>query len=384
MKSVTARYSKTTSDVHAVVAELTEQVFSHFAGGIVRRRIERVQRARSLGLGHFSDKDKARTIDNRIRRILLVLRGALNDSPYRRDWNVWRYMDYERFPIIPPVDDLETFEPGDSTRCAATDIIVAEDLPLGSLPYKILYYARPILAMYAKIIGFLTQECQSLQGKLFRYSHVKEITSAYMRRVRSSLLSGRPRRSTRQETYEEYLRAIVAKHLPNSTPPGPSDYLEHRAEQEHHDVDALMNIDIGYVRPHQSTDTPIETVQWDTNRLYALARLRSHMKLCCWSARNHNSQGDCRQPLPGNEISIVDYLKGPDPEIGVLAWLCRGEVGRNEIQELKESPVDSSSLWNFLFTGPGASDENRTNILLLLLENGVEIYQMVERQGTSK
>ncbi|KAL8697409.1 MAG: hypothetical protein Q9201_007136 [Fulgogasparrea decipioides] len=116
-KSVRASFSANNSNIHRLLAEFTEQTFNLFGGRKEHTIMERGEYARSRGFLQPASHDTARAVENKIRRILLVLRESLNDSPSRRDRQVWRYLNYKPFPLIPYVDDPQTFEPDNAWLC---------------------------------------------------------------------------------------------------------------------------------------------------------------------------------------------------------------------------------------------------------------------------
>ncbi|KAL8811900.1 MAG: hypothetical protein Q9223_007426 [Gallowayella weberi] len=109
VQSVTAKYSTARSNVHRLLAGLTDQTLGHFGGSGEREGLERRQSRNALDRYLYSDN--LMTVEDRIRRILIVLHCCLNDSPHLRDRQPWRYLDYKRFPRVPNVDNPATFKP---------------------------------------------------------------------------------------------------------------------------------------------------------------------------------------------------------------------------------------------------------------------------------
>ncbi|KAL8637270.1 MAG: hypothetical protein Q9228_005438 [Teloschistes exilis] len=77
--------------------------------------------------------------------------------------------------------------------------------------------------------------------------------------------------------------------------------------------------------------------------------------------------------------TISAYLTPENPEHGILAWLCRGEIGRYELQEILD---DSALLWTFLFNSRLTVDK-KGDILLVLFENGCNLADIVRHDGES-
>ncbi|KAL8976415.1 MAG: hypothetical protein Q9177_006862, partial [Variospora cf. flavescens] len=116
-KSVTARFSSSRSDIHQLLAAFTEQTFGHFAGGAERQQV------RSIRLHSISSDGWAGKVEDKINRILSVLRASLNDSHSRRDLQPWRYMDLIRRPILPRVDNPAKYKPNYKRLPLAVDAV---------------------------------------------------------------------------------------------------------------------------------------------------------------------------------------------------------------------------------------------------------------------
>lgn len=105
----------------------------------------------------------------------------------------------------------------------------------------------------------------------------------------------------------------------------------------------------------------------DSMSLYALARIRSRVKLCCWQKVNAN-----------REVNVIAAVVRGKHEFETLAWLCRGDIGRYEVQQ--ESP-NRALIWQCTYERPVSFDfrhiscqslsaKSRVDRFLLLLENG--------------
>lgn len=101
--------------------------------------------------------------------------------------------------------------------------------------------------------------------------------------------------------------------------------------------------------------------------LYSLARIRSRLDLYCWQKVNH-----------GREVNIINAVVRGKHEFETLAWLCRGAIGRHEIQQRSSNRC---LLWQCTYERPASFDfrhisrqslnaNARVDRFLLLLENG--------------
>ena len=128
-----------------------------------------------------------------------------------------------------------------------------------------------------------------------------------------------------------------------------------------------------------------DSMQWAINNqadilLYALARIRSRLRLCCWQKLGH-----------GREVNIISAVVGRKHEFETLAWLCRGEIGRYELQQRIEN---RALLWLSTYDRPASFDfryissqslnaKARVDRFLLFLENGGHIEdELVPHHGS--
>ncbi|KAL8633090.1 hypothetical protein Q9189_001168 [Teloschistes chrysophthalmus] len=348
-KSITASYVVASTGVHRLVADYTEQAFGHFGGGRELERMKKRQSRRAQGFGRFSSNDPSETTENKIRRVLMVLRGSLDDSPYRRDHQIWRYLNYKRFPVIPHVDDPDTFEPEHTSSCLTRDELLTCPHQTTSIPYLV-----PPGTSIAAVIKKTKQSLihRFVQEALFLGRGLSQTSSIYLWSILRSLQYRISRPSARQRVYDN-VSDILTKHYQEASL---SKYLNHQEWEEHRDLSMC-----DFFQGHQYSDS-----------IYAIARIYSLVKLCCWQQRELSNRAR-------HKPTISAYLASENPEHGVLAWLCRGEIGRYELQEM----IDESTLpWTFLFNSRLTVDE-KGDILLVLFENGCNLADIVHHDGES-
>ena len=357
--SVAASFSPAYSDVHQLLAAFTDQTFSHFGGGAERQAVEcrhqRRHRARSLSHARVSI-DKLPEED-KVNRILSVLRASLNDSPDRRDLQPWRYLDYKRYPFIPRVQNPPRYTP-DSTK----DTVAREENSTA---------ANRSTDSRGMVLNTLHRSATySLTNKLFSWwleiawATIKQDSAQIARGCIKSTIQLLNQRQHRQKTYEEYLRFTIEK-TPVLKDIDLSEVLEHLLGGEHYNLDSSLGEMRPWVLAGANTQPPSGT---DRDLLYSWARLRSHFKWCCW------------QECSVDEQSVVQqYLRHqPEVDISTLAWLCRGEVGQREVQCLNGSQLP---IWGFgasmFFLKSLYTDFTKTSTFLLLFERGFEIHSTV-------
>lgn len=296
-KSITASYAVASTAVHRLVADYTEQTFTQFGGGRELEGMNKRQSRRAQGFGCFSSNDTSETTENKIRRVLMVLRGSLNDSPYRRDHQIWRYLNHKRFPAIPRVDDPETFEPEQTST---------------PIPYLV---PKSSNAAVVKTNSSLIHIDRFLQAALFSDRGLNHLASTYFRSMLRSLQYRISRPSARQRAYDN-ISGEFAKHYREGSLSG---YLNHQEWEEHRDLWWLEATPLFRSQGYISTRVESSGHQY-SDYIYAIARIRSQAKLCCWQQREVSGQASQKR-------TISAHLASENPEHGVLAWLCRGEIG---------------------------------------------------------
>lgn len=352
--SVTASFSPAHNSVHVLLAAFTEQTFTHFGGRAERqtleRRLQSRWRARSFGFGQVSSEDK-------VNRILLVLRASLNDSPDRRDLQPWRYLDKKRYPFVPSVENPPRFTSNYGTQ-NLSKLETPAVADRWSYLLKRISHSRPwVVTLHRmnefKPLGLLSAWTTIQQGS--------RTTLSYITSLRLLRTEGRRYRLCKQYLGEATWRNAGFEDL------GPFDYLEHPYHNQH------RRCELHRLQPEYSgrSNYPSRLLQSGdaalrTDLLYAWARLRSHHRLCCW-------QEACKTfPVAtfGAEQVLVDQLP---VDVSVLAWLCRGEIGQHDIQQMNRQPALIWHEWSST-QGRTCNDSVKTNMFLLLFEQGFHIH----------
>lgn len=365
--SVNASFSPTRSGTHQLLAAFTEQTLSHFGGPGERQIVERRQQARTLGLGLVNSDDTPETVQNKARRILLVLRDSLDDAPNRRNRQPWMYFNYRRLPLVPRVNDPQRFAPEYITGSATRNFMVELETPTNDLP-DIETQSSDTPDIFSSLRHGMQESVKTLSVQCLRglYSTCLAIKQdsgraifAYPKLITQVLQP----KSHRYRLCQQSLSHAV-KLIPGLRNLGPFDYLEHAPGEAHYDLAIIM--DSLNPRLVPMSQMPLSSVDYT----YAGARLRSHFKLCCWQ--------DYEGRYMESEISLVKRLTAPvyEKDVSLLAWLCRGEIGQHEVQSLKDSPKLLSRVWNNI-PRDGLSDPGGAHTFLLFFEVGLDIHEMV-------
>lgn len=347
--SVRASYSRAHSQVHDLLANLTDQMLSQFGGSKERSINERQRYSVVSSTGRVWRDDTPEIVEQKVRRILAVLRDSLNDSPDLRDPQPWKYLDHNRYPSILPVDGPSKFKPNYDRDSAVKHNNQPQTSPSAYLP--------------------------SVGRQWLEKGAVITSIQAYLQ----SNLRWPQRHRERQMIYDEALKQAAAV-IPELKNLGPSEFLEHLPDQEHYD---LRGLEQAYAYIWRQT-TPRFTLP---DLYYAWERLTSHIKLCCW----HNHQ----QAFPSSGIGGIDLLQilidiraQRKAGIEVLAWCLRGEVGKHRLQQSdvpEEDRQGGPSIWTLLLDPPFFLDDKyAASAVLLLFERGCDIHWVVNFAGKYK
>ena len=344
--SVIASFSHVHNDVHFLLAAFTEQTLTDFGE---RQTLEpRLQTRWQAARGQKSSDE-----EDKVNRILLVLRESLNDSPDRRDLQPWWYLDKDRYPILPRVEN-----PPKYTSNYGKQHLSRGDTPakadLSSYLLKRISRSRPWVITLHKMKEFKPLQLQSALNKI---QQVSRDSMSYLTSLRLLRTERRRYRLWKQYVFEATRDA-------GSEDLTPFDYFEHPNGSQHCRCEPLK-VHFEYLLL-QSEDAALRT-----DILYAWARLRSQYRLCCW-------QEACKT-FPVATFGVQQVLVDQLPvDVSVLAWLCRGEIGQHDMQQMNRLPALIWHEWSST-QGRTCCDSVKTDLFLLLLEQGFHIHERAIR-----
>ncbi|KAL9017410.1 MAG: hypothetical protein Q9185_005288 [Variospora sp. 1 TL-2023] len=342
-ESVTACFSSSRSDIHQLLAAFTEQTFGHFAGGAERQQV------RSIGLHSISSDGLAGKVEDKITRILSVLRASLNDSHSRRDLQPWRYMDLRR-PILPRVDNPAKYKPNYKRLRLPVDAVREDEREHTRRQSQ--QWLEPVWATVTQAFGRITPVHINLNIRLLLQQ-----------------------RQHRDKVYQRKLQGAKLL-IPGLQGLGPCGYLEHPPEGPHYVLDMLSTAFHPQPFSH-SLSSADDQKAGVADYEYAWARLRSHFRLCCW--REYCD----RNPYAGTNAIEQLCTSSSEIDLGNLAWLCRGEIGRYELQHLNTSSTLLLKAWRrILQTALG--DVEKSKRFLLMFENGLDAHRILIVNGKPK
>ncbi|KAI4169486.1 MAG: hypothetical protein LQ348_007266, partial [Seirophora lacunosa] len=339
--SVTASFIPKRIGVHQLLTAYTEQTLSQFGGKAELQAVERRQRRRWLQWNDVSENTLG-GVENKLRRILLVLRSSLKDSPHRRELKPWTYFDRRRFPLIPPVENPAKFTPeyGRNRTSEVVNLAVedrSED-PMLTVPNS-----RLVSVTYRMTKGFLRRNHEWAKPKrtTFRQKPWRTGLTHFQLIEQTS----RPRQR-RHELYERNLEKIT-KLGPDLQGLGPFEYLEHSPGGQHYRFEEVT----------VSSDPRVEG--------------------------SHILPSGSMAPDGFDTIFAIEQLLRVHSgfDVSVLAWLCRGEVGQYEVQHMNQSPSLHAHAWRFA-TSQLYSDSESTRNFLLLFETGFDIHYLQDNSKT--
>ncbi|KAL9596349.1 MAG: hypothetical protein Q9219_005866 [cf. Caloplaca sp. 3 TL-2023] len=338
--SVTAYFSPSRSNVHHLLAAFTDQTFSHFSRSEDYAKTGYRQRSRFLVPDGGTSKDSG----NRIRQILMVLVASLNDSPHRRELQPWHYFDYKNFPF-PLVDSLPRFTPKYEFINRGEDTFI---------PFQ---YVRRNTSWATRVNVSMKRLALPRWSGLGRNIWSEAPRKRALAHVQSQIRKLQPRQQ-RYNRYRIFLRNFMEL-IPEMRGLGPFDTLEHPPDSPHYQFGTV----------EEALDQWLLAGRYSVglDRLYAYARFRSHFRLCCW-------QAFCDRYPEKNNFVIKQWLGTAETPIDIasLAWLCRGDIGQYELQDINENPSSLACASSF-FSKREFSDSMKVGYLLLLLEKGLDI-----------
>ncbi|KAL8959413.1 MAG: hypothetical protein Q9193_003722 [Seirophora villosa] len=354
-ESLTACFSSSRSDIHQLIAAYTDLTFGHFGGGTERQEREYRQRVRPLGFHTVSSDRTVGKVDEKITRILSVLRACLNDSHSRRELQPWRYLDIRR-PVLPRVDDPAKYKPNYERPWLAGDAAREHERDLHARQRVVTQYLRKMKSQFRRWLEPTYATVTQRFGR-FAQAHVNLNLRVLQQRQDRDIL------------YQQILREANSL-FPGLQDLGHFDYLEHPPGGPHHVFGELST----KVNPQFLIYSLIPTGAAVGVYQYAWARLRSHLRLCCW--REYSG----RDPYGGR--NAIEGLLADQDKIDSrnLAWLCRGEIGHSELQQINDNSDSLFVAWRSILK-PIYSDLEKAEMFLLLFENGLDAHRILLSDG---
>lgn len=342
-----------------IVFMFEPMIFPHtISDGFVSLMVQRQKHHRKRR--HQLTRNNIKVLEDEVNRILIVLRACLNDDAGARELSPWRYFNRRYFPSIPPVVDPVPFRPSDQNF--TTDVI--GDMSMRS-SFKL---TIDILSVHFSYLGTSIADSLTKHGSKTFSGNIGDWRRNASHNLKTWVPALKPG-STRQRLLESVYSQVrldtpVWWHL-NSL-----DVLDHRAEEACYPFVRFGGILRAFQIGYDDTVTSTKKLSKSRHMIYAIARIRSRIRSCCWANAKF-------QDL----FTIASLTKNQwawhHIDIATLAWLCRGEVGRIDLQdniaELKWPFAPHLTLDPQLDKGKENREIVVTYEVLLLLELGCNL-----------
>lgn len=259
-----------------------------------------------------------------LRRILRVLRAALQPVPKYRDPRPWKYFDRVYYPTFRTVDE----RPGQDSEELSS---VATRIPVPPTSYMAQFLLKSG-TMYPRLV----------------LNHCNMVL-----RGMGQLLPSLTIMSPRQKVFRDVFQ-IESARVPLGSDINSIDTIEHSGDACHDLV--LFQSALHSLCQQTGSDQ-------DSNhlfRLYSYARLRSKFKYCCWeSSLRKGVSFNATQILLCHNRVWLQYAETVVIErlMKVVSWLTYGEIGKEELTVLSSSNDNTDSLWSWTFLPKGNTSE---------------------------
>ncbi|KAH7348176.1 hypothetical protein BKA66DRAFT_305975 [Pyrenochaeta sp. MPI-SDFR-AT-0127] len=270
-------------------------------------------------------------VSNRTR---LIMRSCIHDDPRLWRTRPWRYLDPEKFPVIGSVSDSVTFP----------------ILAVGSFK-KLLYQSAVVMATSTEysinVSRIVVRQVVREPVRLTTHA-LPTLSTVYTLERAAGTWAGLRRVFTkhwseRRREVESAAKLVKSwRHL--AIDPGATNIISHPKTHQCGDYSQLYSSLVSQLIG--------DATNRSSPRSYALARLRSRIPYCCYQASYH-----------GSEDFVSLALQFPC-DIDILAWLCKGEVGRHEVGSLDPHV-------KFQALEPGSAEI--VERFILLAENGYRL-----------
>ena len=310
---------------------------------------------------HQTGRNNIKVLEDEINRILIVLRACLNDDPRARELSPWRYFNRIYFPSIKPVADPVHSRLSDQEymRDMTGEVLMRSSLE-NTEDTLFQYFSYSAIAV-AKT--FTRYRPRALSGS------VSDWRRSAWHNLKNWIPALKPG-STRQRVLESVYSQV--------RPDGPAwwhldslDMLDHKAEEACYPLVRLSDIVRAFHDNHRHhMFISIKNSPKTRHMMYTIARIRSRIRWCCWT----NAK---LQELFTIASLTESQWAGHHIDIATLAWLCRGEVGRFDLQDniAKLQWPFARHLTPSIQLGEGEtnSEIQVTYEVLLLLEHGCNL-----------
>lgn len=277
-----------------------------------------------------------------LNRVLQALRGSLREDPLSRDRYPWRYLNYSnyRYTNILSVDESVRAIPQNEETRPSQMMIAAQQFQTD-----------------------LVLRLKGCEKRLQDLSHIKIPSKNSLKSWFPKLFPINDWQATYESLFERHVRRQGIKEDPSET--ATFEHTEGRCFELQELFDDLW-----------AASTVVPTFNQSFlygSFLYGCSRIRSRFKLCCWKSA---------VPHVRSTPNLLKQLLPSPHDFKTLAWLCRGEIGTWELNEIRGLPEENEELWSWTFR---CKDETeRLYRLTLFLEKGFYLGDQFTVDGVSK
>ena len=284
-------------------------------------------------------------------RVVHLLRGSLHQLPHLRERQPWNYLNKRRFPMVAPVSN-----PSQSSMSLTAYENVMQFAEWArtcyiKLPNIMDILLRPFYWCYYLVRSGL-RKCLRWVFPAIR----EKTTVVYNYAARMWTSSFAPER---QQTFEAVFQSFRSRcgQSFNLSINGLSVFEHPPGRCCDPDVMREMRIQMDEkLQSKAFQPRSLEMHPWlmrhgsfnDEDVIYALARLRARLPLCCWGSEE-------------NESTALSKAFARNSDLQTLAWLCNGPVGQEEFKR-----CSLKALWSSICTNELPQSQMVERILLLL------------------
>ena len=284
----------------------------------IRDRLEVLNRVESM-LGRGNSTNRFKVVEqfkrgagwipslSEVRRILQVLRSALQPVPAYRDPRPWKYLDQTYYPTFRNIDENPGQSPHDN-----------------SLPST------------QATMDLVSKAAHSRNERLRVIGEYSELLSNRARRILPDLAIPSPRQKALRRVCE-----IESDKLPLGYDANSTNFIEHT-----HGMCLDLVPFISRLMALLTQEDPKIDIYYE---IYAYARIRSRFKICCWPPKFPNALEAllCNESTKLSYVRMWDFTVVPDYFIQIIVWLARGNIGARELQSLADSDDKGDILWSW-------------------------------------
>ena len=349
-------------------------------------------------------RPRAEVREAQLNRVLVLLRASLDDDPSRRETQPWIYMDTRRYGHLKTVTDPPAHSKWGTSRSSFLRLKEQWNL------------LKPALVGFVQLIRYLYLLNIAQLNKFFASNRWRDLLRV------QSMAQASTKERVHTALFDEFeiinaTKRIGRAHATNSSG---TSMIQHGDQTSCYDMGILYarlygRLEISRLRSclpredYKNVDSlgdslaacftkdmdtnaelrhPMFSLSQSVSTIYAFARIRSRLKLCCWrqySCKAELSLEESKEEEPLETIKLEEEVAftmvcSALKDSGPLSWACRGEIARAAFQQLKRKPQRQ---WAWLTDFECATFLSQTlpDRLVLFIEQGCDISEQLATDG---